>query len=319
MLDFRTATNPKTQIRATEQPAQLTLANVLREGTVEITPSLAARILTEAHFDGQRKVVEGQAQLYAEAMRRGVWLKNSQIAFCRVGSRYYLVNGRHRLTGVTLAKMPIEFQLAIYDCKSEAEVQAMYSRFDTMIRKRSHENVIHAFDLAGKAEVSKTIARAIYRAIPFIVNDMKSHKGYTDKAKAGLVDMRLDACLPWFDSARLLERCLEECDTTPKKLILRNGGTSAVALVTLRYQPEAAIEFWSGLAKNDGLRKGDPRHTLLNALLTRTLNSHHNGSVLVPALAWNAFFENRSLSIIKIYPNVLPQILGTPFSNRKKG
>ena len=92
----------------------------------------------------------------------------------------------------------------------------------------------------------------------------------------------------------------------------------AVALYTLRHQPARAHEFWSGLAKNDGLRRGDPRATLIQDYLTRSVGiGSARQRVQQTTLAWNAFCEGRDLKIIKCIEDAPIVIWGTPVKAKK--
>ncbi|WP_242221600.1 hypothetical protein [Shinella zoogloeoides] len=89
---------------------------------------------------------------------------------------------------------------------------------------------------------------------------------------------------------------------------------TAVALATLKGRPHEAKEFWSGVAKNDGLKKGDPRHTFVMDMLTRTLNKGDmHQTIAVPATAWNAWLANKSLTQIHVVDTDYVRIAGTTF------
>ena len=98
----------------------LPLHTVLREGRKVIGPALAERILSEAHYDGQRKTYDHHVTLLADMMRRGKWSTGSQIAFARLGDALFLVNGRHRMRAVSASLRDIEFQVLIVDVQTMA-------------------------------------------------------------------------------------------------------------------------------------------------------------------------------------------------------
>ena len=98
---------------------------------------------------------------------------------------------------------------------------------------------------------------------------------------------------------------------------LRKTGPVAVALYTLRHQPARATEFWSGLANNDGLRRGDPRHTLIQDFATRDVGiGSVRQRVQQSVLAWNAFCEGRDLKIIKCITGSPIIVWGTPLNGK---
>ncbi len=82
---------------------------------------------------------------------------------------------------------------------------------------------------------------------------------------------------------------------------------------------EKAFAFWNGIALNDGLRRGDPRHTFLLDLGNRSaLGGQNVHGVIVPCAAWNAWFEGKSINHIKVMSTAYPRLLGTPFDGRRR-
>lgn len=280
-----------------------------------ISPELAARILNETNYDGQRRIDQGQVETYAEMMRRGLWHQGGQIAFGRLNGALYLVNGQHRLSGVVLAGLGQEFQVLISDCTSVHELRNLYFRFDAVMRQRTTQQILNASGMADNNGLSKTMTTAVYRAVSFITNDMRSPVAGNHKATAEnrIIDVRLEACRSWWETARKYEAMIEDAQHGLRSK-LHAASIVAVALVTIRHQPKVAAEFWKGVATNDGLRKGDARHTLVNFLLT----THDKGSgevyIAACAAAWNAFFGRRGLQLLR--PTSPAKINGTPFDGK---
>jgi hypothetical protein len=73
------------------------------------------------------------------------------------------------------------------------------------------------------------------------------------------------------------------------------------------------------VAENDGLRKNDPRATLINDILTRMIGTGSiRQKVQQPAVAWNAFCEGRDLKIIKCLDGAKLTLWGTPLANGRQ-
>lgn len=295
--------------------------NDIREGRMTISPDLAKSILKDANYGGQRKVEQKDVSVYAEMMRRGLWELSDPITFAMLNGNLTLVNGQHRLHGVIAYGRDVEFRVAVNKCETPEEVRALYYRFDTVMRVRTNPQILNAIDLAAGNGVSKGIAAATYGAIGIIANSFVVPSNYTVKneavAKLRIVDLRVEACDPWWPAARKIEETLKGAQTDLKPRILR-GSTFAVALMTMRYQEMKAFDFWRGTARNDGLKRNDPRHVFVRDLVARDVSSGaHGQGVVAAALAWNAWFEGRSLSIIKVPQNHVLRIAGTPVNGRK--
>jgi hypothetical protein len=129
------------------------------------------------------------------------------------------------------------------------------------------------------------------------------------------VDRRIAIANEYVDAAQKYEAAITGCTGAFKRKLM-NGGVAAVALATFKFQPIAAAEFWSGVALNDGLKKGDPRQTLHMHLYANKIAGAGglvNRAAFAPATAWNAFFEGRELHIIKHYEGRKIKIAGTYF------
>jgi hypothetical protein len=90
----------------------------------------------------------------------------------------------------------------------------------------------------------------------------------------------------------------------------------AVQLVTFRYQPEKAHTFWSRLAKNSGLKEGDPELALLEKMLLATYPGKGDPSfeARMVASAWNAFYEGKTMDRPLVKDKSTPIfLLGTPY------
>ena len=90
----------------------------------------------------------------------------------------------------------------------------------------------------------------------------------------------------------------------------------AVALVTLRGQPEMGSAFWKGVADQTDLGMRDPRRILANKLhATKYPTQLKHGEVPLgvkdAVTAWNAYYENRSINRLNIPKNF--KILGTKY------
>lgn len=297
------------------------LIHILREGRCVITPELAKRILDESNYEGQRKVDDRSIIAYAEMMRRSLWDLTDPISFAVFNGSLILVNGQHRMHAVVKYGHPVEFRVAMNECNTEEQLRALYYRFDTVMRKRTNEQVLSAIALAAEQGVSRNIASATFRSVGIIANGFVVPSNYTIKneavAKLWVVDLRLEACTPWWHAARILEAAMKRGERSLRQKILRST-TFAIALLTARYQPEHAEQFWRGVAENDGLKRGDPRHTFVNDLKSRDAGQGSVSQGLASAaIAWNAYVERRRIQVIKVPDDYNLRVAGTPVGSRR--
>lgn len=310
ILSGRSQTPPVAYVAA--RPLEL----IVREGRLTVTPELAQRILDEANYDRQRPVKAHHVTLLAEDMRRDRWTPGSQIAFAKVGERLQLINGQHRMHAVVESRRPIEFQILVAQAETETELHALYYRFDRRQRPRSTSEVLNALGIADKHGMSKTMTQAVFEAALVISNRFTRPNYQKDPVSVRSDDARLASASAWWETGKLYEDLIREAPPAIKGK-LTNGSVVAVALVTLKYQPEIAAQFWRGLADNDGLRRSDPRHTLLTDLASRSMHGRGMVGAQAAALAWNAFFDRRPLKLIKVYEGHAVRVQGTPFDGRR--
>lgn len=242
------------------------------------------------------------------------WLGETQIRFGLLDGRLWLMDGNHRVRAQANAGVTIPWNVKVDHYETEQDFRSAFHKFNTNTRGRSQAQILGAAGFASEHGITKQTAAALYNAVPFIVLGFRSARsGRTedDVRKSRIVDVRMDIAFKHVNAALALDECLKKADGKVKKKILV-AGVTAVALVTLgtRTTSIAAKEFWRGLARNDGLKKGDPRHTLAMYLISEPLNA---GASAAAAAAWNAWYEGRTLNVIRIGDAESVRIAGTPF------
>lgn len=288
----------------------------LREGHVTFRAVEAELILRECRYDRQRDENKAQAHIgaMAEDMRRGNWLPKQPLDFAVLDGRPIMVNGHHRMHSQIEARADILWTITLHPCETIDEVRQLYYRFDTKLRKRTDENIIQGLDLVDEHNLSRTIARALWRAAPIIANDLRIPAPGTENEASRvrrMTDDRAEVFRAYAREARQIADAI-----TPAPHIVRNKILSvkhfSVAVVTMVEMPEMSAKFWGGLAENDGLRKGDPRHTLLQYLINENTNKRRaNEAILKTVIAWNAWVRGDDLKILKVFPGSKIKMLGS--------
>lgn len=289
------------------------ISSFVHEGFMSFTAVQANQVLNQATYDRQRKISSDHVAVLADIMKHGQWEPKDKLDFALFKGDLILVNGYHRMTAQVACGKTIEWTVVVHQCRSMDAVRSLYYKFDTNTKIRQASQVLAGVGFADKTGLSRQMAVALFNAVPFIASGFGTSKRDQDILVNRVMDRRLALASQYVDAAREYEICLEGTPARIKKKFM-SGGVTAVALVTLRYQSAVAADFWKGAASNDGLRKGDPRLTLYNDLNSRQMNAGSSSqSVNSPATAWNAYFDNRNLKIIKVYARRAVTISGTPF------
>jgi hypothetical protein len=289
------------------------------DGEISIAPGIASRILTEANWEGQRSVAAWHVDLLAEIMRRGEWKDGSQVAFCLLDGKLHLVNGQHRMEAVVKAAKAQRFQVKVHRCDSISEVAQHYWSYDVAARQRSNAEILRAPGFAAQHGLSFTIADKLYGCTPLLVCEFARQNYHTAAANTRDAGKRISIATAWVKEAAVYQSVIDEAYSQKHKVRLLSSAMMSIALYTIRHQPGKALPFWSGVANGEGLKRGDPRKTLIADLDNRNVTGGNPDARLLPAsIAWNAWFQGRELSIIKVPANATFALAGTPLAKGRK-
>lgn len=289
-------------------------------GLVKLAPGTAKRILEELNFPGQRTIDSRRVYGHTHAIVNGDWIEDYPIHFAALpDGRIWLVDGQHRLTAISDSFAPVSVTIRIVEMESEKEARNFYAGFDGKGSVRTNVQILDAVGISDALGLTTRMTRAVYEASPLLMNGLEPMTGSINMKKNPamyLQSNRLALVTEWAKQAKEYDEITKK---SGKGLYekLRKTGPVAVALYTLRHQPARAKEFWSGLANNDGLRRGDPRHTLIQDFSTRDIGTGSvRQRVQQSVLAWNAFCEGRDLKIIKCITGSPIIVWGTPLNGK---
>lgn len=291
---------------------QQDLVSFVREGLVWFTAEQAATVLSECRYRHQRNELSAMSHIntLAKLMRDGEWLSKSQLDFASIDGILILLNGHHRMHAQVASGENILWSIVIHECASEDQVRKLYTKFDTYIRVRSGANEVNGLNIPEMTGLSKMTATSLYKAAPVIINGMRFKP--TDIRAARILDSEKERfCLDYKSEAKFYEDVMVNAHYGIKPKF-RSVSIFAVALVTLRHSRARAEEFWAGVFEDDGLTKGDPRKALLLDMQNRnSKNSLNVAMMMATARCWNAWWERKNISHVKVTGNNVP-ILGTP-------
>lgn len=286
------------------------------EGIVTFTPAQANAVLNHCTYDRQRRIDPVHVETLSALMKRRLWAAKDKLDFARLAGEMILVNGYHRMSAQAASGVNVEWMIAVHDVANTDELRALYFRFDTNLRTRTLFNIVQGVDFGGTHGVGNVASAALFRASAILGAQMRignTKASLDDKVSRRIVDDRLAICETYAPSMVLFEQYVRDAQPAIRKKFYI-GGFLAVALATIRFAPVEAEPFWAGLARNDGLRRNDPRAVLLADMVVRSRKGGPLASSLVqPAKAWNAYVEGRSMSIIRVKSGETIPLRRTPF------
>lgn len=277
-------------------PSPPRLSDILKPGSsVEVAPDIAGRILLECRYQRQRPRNDEHALRLADAMVRGTFLTNTQIAFGKLNGQLFLINGQHRLTAIEISGSTHAFRIEIYPCATQHDLDERYLRFDQPGGIRSIVQLASAFNLHDDHEggLRPPTAALLVKAMPLVMIDFKRMAVAVRPRATRDLDVKIAAAREWKPWAIEYQKALD-LRSSKQAARYRQAGVFAVALATFRFQTEKARAFWGTSILNSGLDYADPRAGLHRSFLGNVARQQIELAE-ISAGAWNAFFKNRKL------------------------
>ncbi|HEY1878460.1 MAG TPA: hypothetical protein VGG68_00860 [Caulobacteraceae bacterium] len=290
------------------------LETIIHVGRMVIDAELARRILNERVYMRQRRRTQQDTALWVALLERGDFEPDRQIWFGLLDGQLHLLDGQHRLAGVEASGIAAAFQVMIRPVADRDGLHVAYTHFDRAGRPRSLAEMINALGLAEQYNLSRTMTREVWRAGVLIHFKFDLPHHLLDPVAFRDDDVRLSFAEPHWATAHLYETIIKSAPAKVKRR-LNSAQVLAVALITLEQQYPTAYKFWKGIGDNDGLYKGDPRHTFLTWVSEHMFERTGHTGAMAASLAWNAFFEDRELTTIRVGAAFGVRIAGTTFRN----
>lgn len=246
------------------------------------------------------------------------------IHFVYVENKILLINGQHTLHACIKSGKPFNaiVKREEVDDPSEYSVAMLYAHHDQN-RRRNFSDTAKAFGLGEKLNLPDRWVNAVGSAIKFGRNGFRSRTERGNASYTSVWDL-LELVQVWEKEAKLSHELFGTFSKNPFK----NMSILSVALVTLYYQKEKAIEFWGQAALDDGLSIDDPRKTLHKYAHEKIIRPRWLNFDPVPrdvvsiavSYCWNAYMEDRPLGRIAVREDVRGRpltLVGTSYTGNQ--
>lgn len=305
--------------------SNLTRSSVLptvSTGVVTVGPDTARTFISDYHYSGQRRLAVGRVDLYRDEMRRGLW-RLSELRFARTpDGRTYLINGLTRMEAIIASGTEMPFVVTLVDVADEQEVAAEFATLDQH-RIRQTKDLLKGYDLEGRLGLTLSEQERVARTAGIVATGFGS--GHNVRFSR-TIQFRLSYLLEWADYGRLVVDAMSTGhNLDPAGTRISNAPIFSVAMMTARFQPDKAHEFWRAVAANDGLRRGSAAWIMrdfLARLSTATVREWP-GMARRTAACWNGFWEDRPMAFSRVAQTNDGQwapirIAGTPYDGRQQ-
>ena len=285
-----------------------------------VTPEMAAEFL-RGNYQHNRKMNHSYVTFLAREMREGRFIDTEVIHIMYRNGEPSMVNGQHTCAAIILHGAPVRVTVRKESVKEAGQIAMTYAFGHDTGRRRSFNDATTAYNLPEVTGLTNDQVGALSTAIRHIRNSFNSRMG-NYVARFSPADI-VEGVIAWSGEARLVFTCVRG-DAKAERL-MRKRGSLPVAIVTMYYQREKALEFWRGIAHPDNLAYADPRNAarrVLDASVERSRTDKKISSDTLSrqlARCWNAFYRGDMLKIVQPGKNTEPiELSGTPYNGRQE-
>lgn len=284
-----------------------------------VSPKQARTILDTETYPQQRPLRPYHVQYLQGLIERGSFRQGTSISFAVVEGQRYLINGQHTLAALgQTTGVPLWLQEEEIRVETLEEAGMLYESYDRNLA-RSWADLYRADQGLRQHELAPKHLRLLGNCSSLLAIGFQQTTRWHGRPWLAILkdaSVRFALMADWRDEmANWANGCA--CPRGVRHLLERSAVLS-VALVTYRFQPEAAHLFWPKLASDSGLETGMPAHALLRFLReTTTRKIPPEVYTRTVAAAWNAGFERRELRALHARPGAQPILLhGTPHDGK---
>lgn len=281
-----------------------------------ITPDQAKEWLDTCQYERQRDRYTPHINDMRFILRQRQYSVQS-ITLCEIDGEWKLTNGQHRCASIVEEGIGVwEVVIRKYGGSSESGATE-YSRTDRGKRRRVAD-AIRAHGLAEEFGMQQPQINQVSGAVTHIITGF----GYTKPTIRNRLhlqnqDARVEEVRNWLPIASKYFKTITGAQRGRYKHFTL-ASTMAVGLVTLKYSPESAEDFWYQAAHNSPNDDADP--VLALQIVFRERLIERKDPILFAryvAACWNAFYDKRPLAKARTQSTKEPiNIAGSPYQGR---
>ncbi len=282
---------------------------------VQVTPDLAREWLSQRPFRGQRKLDRETVLLYSRLMKMGEFDALSQVNFATVGDDTFLTDGQHRLNAVVHSEVTTPFVVRTRILEDELSVAADYNSANG--KSRTVNDSFRATGIQESLALSSTQLNMISAATALIEG------GFSPRSNRSLLvrstSDKEKSIRDWNNEFRQYQNAITGAHQALSR-VLKWRGVTAVGMVTFRYAPFKAQQFWGDLVSEDNRTKAGNylERRLLFSGIPKTKNMATVSRTV--AEAWNRLFLGKHLAanFTPLGDSVPIYIAGSPFTGSQQ-
>lgn len=286
-----------------------------------VSPEQAAEFL-RYNYRKNRRLRADHVAFLAREMAAGRFIETAEIHIMYNKGEPNLVNGQHTCAAIIAHGKPVRVTLRKSTTNEDGQVALTYAFGHDTGKRRIFSDSVGAYDITDQTGLDKTMVDFVASAMRFIRMDFYSTKR---KSAIGMPPSPADIIqdvINWAPEAHLFLLHTQEVERVIYKT-MRKQGSLSIALITFRYQPKLAAEFWRSVARPDQLHYNDPRVTC-RRYLTESVRSQEtsgggsqsgNKLAYLVAECWNSFSRGETREFVRYASGGRRiKIIGTPYT-----
>lgn len=277
------------------------------DGYQSVSPKLAQYWLSNFNYKHQRKIRSYHVTNLANEIIADRFREKTQITICELHGGYFITNGQHTLSAIVKAEKPMLLSVVVVHCDSMEDVANDFARHDTHLTRQVADALV-AHEMDAKFGVTKTELKWITAAslqYAYMVGETatKTATQISHDQKILLLEKHGDLIL---SALRTMDKL-----SGNRTSFLTRKTTLACAAHVCQWDNTACEDFYGEISRDDGLRQGDPRKTLLtlfqesntpgggwSAQSTKKLIPDHM-FIKAQAIAFNYYIAGKQLKLIR--------------------
>lgn len=292
----------------------------IRTEVREIAPADAEALLLN-RYERQRKLDGKHVEFLADCMRRGEFKPSGiEVHHLRLDGEEaeYVTDGQHRLQAILAAGKPVCLSITRFYTSDPATIDLAYARTQGGKTPSTNDRLRALGGATGSYGFNERERSALGVASLALTDSLYDYGTEHLSRYHRTAEYRMRGVAFWAAEGRMF---LDTIRGAPNRVTTKliSSPVLGLGLVTFRYQPERAAEFWRQVAWQEGLVKDTPlwKAAMLLQVQQRPIGVNVYARKL--AACWNAWYaDTPSLRNLIVKNERAPiRIAGTPFKGHQ--
>lgn len=284
---------------------------------VSLSPTQAG-VLLEYRYVHDRPLRPRYVDELVKEMQAGRFQHTAEVHMAYVNGQPSMLNGKHTCHAIVKFGKPVNVTLR-KTYTTAGQLAALYALGHDNQLRRLFSDQMGAYGLVEETGLTRSQLDSLSAALKAIRHNFKLRHAGRGENELSPVEM-MTVVREWSEFMMQLDNHITPCNKMTLRA-LRSKSVLPIGLITVRYQPDKACDFWSAIARPDELKYADSRsqaRRIVDGL--PDLRSTKSELEKVPgkiARCWNAFFQGRLLEVVQPFSDGATIVIaGTPWNGK---